>query len=195
MSVSPERRLVIVCIAFTLILLYFSPIISFNQGQTPPASIQTASPVVFVCLHFLIRSGKAASRTRLQSESSCCCLRRYTTAGCSCQDIYRSYTHSLCGTHTYTCSHPRITTTNMQHFDCVLSSLCLLCCRTFFSVVQGLVVNFKICCSMKMLIEGENSFFSTMSTSASCGQQAPEKCTPLRLPGLMHAYMKGVIKP
>lgn len=59
----------------------------------------------FVILHFITHSGKATFRTRLQRQSSCCCLRQYSTTDCACQDIHISYTHIQFGGLTPTPAH------------------------------------------------------------------------------------------
>lgn len=77
----------------------------------------------FVCLHFISGSGKAIFTTRLQSESSCCCLRQCTAPDCVCVRTF-TLTHA----DTYTCSCPRTTLI-------YTSSLTLLLRRVFCVVV------------------------------------------------------------
>lgn len=92
-----------------LILLYFSAILSshFIKGKhqqlpprkpSPPPFPSCSVVPHFVCLHFIVRSGKATLRPRLQSESSCCCLRR----GRLCMhtfSLWDSHLHLLAPTH------------------------------------------------------------------------------------------------
>ena len=109
----------------------------------------------FVCLHFISGSGKAIFTTRLQSESSCCCLRQCTAPDCVCVSEHLHSHIQVCRTHTYTCSHPRTTLIYTSSLTLLLRRSFL--CRCFFiltcvfSVVCGQVVNLKIC-SMKMFL-------------------------------------------
>lgn len=84
-----------------------------NTNSSHPESLPRSVVPHFVCLHFTMSPGKATIRARLQSESRCCCFRRYNAADFACQDIYREL-HALrvCGTHTYTCSRPHATNIN-----------------------------------------------------------------------------------
>ncbi len=123
---------------FTWILLYFLPFFHLISSRTntisshPESVCQSVVPHFF-CLHFITGSGKATFRTQLQSESSCCCLRRCSTADCACQGIYRSCTHSVSGAYTYTCSHPHMTNINTERFHCVMSSLLFMLPSVFLS--------------------------------------------------------------
>ena len=97
-----EKRLV----GFNLFpLFHFKSIVFFNHffrsyftqeihqklplGKLLPQCCSSFFLSVFYC-----SSGKATFRSSLQSKSSCCCLRPYTTLDYACQDIYRSNTHT-----------------------------------------------------------------------------------------------------
>ena len=94
--VSPQKILFF-GILFTIILLYFSLIVSSysikdKSQQLPPWSSHHSVVPHFVFLRFVIRSGKATLRTRLQSKKAAVvCLRRTPTADCACQDYVRTF--------------------------------------------------------------------------------------------------------
>lgn len=115
----------------------------------------------FVCLHFISRSGKATVRTRLQSESSCCCLRHCTTSDCVCEDIYRSYTHIQFVGLTPTPAHAHTWHTSTH------SALPLLLRRSFIVSCHLFVFHVDICflccvwadCRLQNLLFNENVSF------------------------------------
>lgn len=139
----PRRILWFFCVCVWFIpfnfIIFFLPFFHLISSRTNSSSSHLESPpprsVVphFVCLHFIINSGKSNfhNSTSKWKQLSLLFQAVYYSRLCMSGHLQELHAYPLCRTRTYTCSRPR--TANINALPLLLCrSFIMLCHRLFF---------------------------------------------------------------